>query len=101
MYPQFSNIKLNDNIPFDTIANKNNSSTSKNNNIQSQPYVDDFSGSSSNKNDNNLQNNYGDICLDLEAENYPKKYKKFVNELTTLLNCISISNVTLILFTFN
>jgi hypothetical protein len=41
---------------------------------------------------NNPLNNYGDICLDLNPDNYPKKYRKFVTELITLLNYISISN---------
>ena len=41
----------------------------------------------------NLMNNYGNVRLDLNPENYPKKYRKFVGELETLLNYITLSNV--------
>ena len=40
----------------------------------------------------NLENNYGNVCLDLDADKYPKKFKKFVNELLTLLNYITLAN---------
>jgi hypothetical protein len=40
-----------------------------------------------------LQNNYGNVCLDLNPDNYPKKYRKFVGELVTLLNYVALANV--------
>jgi len=68
LFPDFSNLKISEN------ENK---------------------GNNANKDEEN--NNYGDVRLDLNPENYPKKYKKFVSELLTLLNYIALSNVFLIL----
>lgn len=97
MYPKFSNIKLDENKPINTSEFKDISSRDINidKNKISQPIFKDFSSGIQAKNNIivNQDNNYGDICLDLEPENYPKKYKKFLNELITLLNSISISNV--------
>ena len=97
MYPKFSNIELEKNLPIKTSDFINNSGRSINidKNKISEPTFNDFSTGIQGKNNNmrNFENNYGDICLDLEPEKYPKKYKKFLNELITLLNSISISNV--------
>jgi hypothetical protein len=97
MYPKFYNVKLEENIPIKTSDVKNSSCRGINidKNKISQPTFNDFSTGIQGNNNNigNFENNYGDICLDLEPEKYPKKYKKFLNELITLLNSISISNV--------
>ena len=66
LFPDFSNLKISEN------ENKGNIAKKEENN-----------------------NNYGDVRLDLNPENYPKKYKKFVSELLTLLNYIALSNVNL------
>ena len=101
MYPNFSNLEINDVDRFKQAStsslNKNSPNQFVNKNsygIQSDSSAFQLEGGYE---VNNLENNYGDIRLDLEPDNYPKKYKKFVNELITLLNCIMISNVSKII----
>ena len=67
LFPDFSNLKISENEKKGNISNI------------------------SKKEEEN--NNYGDVRLDLNPDNYPKKYKKFVSELLTLLNYIALSNV--------
>jgi hypothetical protein len=77
-------------VKKDIISNSNTNSSQNNN-----------SNSNSNKNAKSnistsnikVENNYGNVCLDLNPENYPKKYRKFVTELVTLLNYITLANV--------
>lgn len=41
---------------------------------------------------NKLTPNYGDICLPLELERYPKDYHSFVVDLKTILETITLAN---------
>lgn len=100
MYPKFSNLGINDVDPFKQASTSNLNKNSPNQFVNKNSYgiqSDSSTFQLGGYEINNPQNNYGDIRLDLEPDNYQKKYKKFVNELTTLLNCIMISNVSKII----
>jgi len=90
MYPEFSTIVLNDVDSFIQAQTNNLNKNSNRNESDSSEYkiVNEI---------NSPENNYGDIRLDLEPDHYPKKFRKFVNELITLLNCVMVSNVSKII----
>ena len=81
-YPDFSNFSISENKAA-TSTNKTGNNSNSN--------VDNFSAYS-------VENNYGTVRLDLNPEKYPKKYRKFVGELVTLLNYIALSNVRDMIF---
>jgi hypothetical protein len=89
-YPDFSNFSINqqknDQYKEEENLFKNSHSKEKNQTIKNTDQ--------NIKQEKKLENNYGNVCLDLNPDNYPKKYKKFVSELITLLNYISLSNVS-------
>jgi hypothetical protein len=79
-FPDFSNFSI---------------SSSEGNKQSTNVVVNNTSSSKNQKEieEKNLLNNYGNVRLDLNPENYPKKYRKFVGELETLLNYITLCNV--------
>ena len=77
-FPNFSNFSISDKSKQNNTNNQNNNTGHKEENVFSKKQ----------------ENNYGNVCLDLDPDNYPKKYKKFVSELVTLLNYITLSNVS-------
>lgn len=71
----------------------------KNKNIQSSNQNQNLDTIPSSNVASNI-NNYGDIALDLNADNYPKKFKKFVGELTILLDNMTLANVSIYIYTY-
>ena len=64
------------------------------NNVSNNDTTEVFNSSSNNTNINNDGDCYGNVQLDLNPDNYPKKYKKFVPELTILIDNIKLANVS-------
>jgi hypothetical protein len=86
-YPDFSNFSINQQQVSQIHAEEKISKVS--------PTTEIIKNKDQNiKQEKKLENNYGNVCLDLNPDNYPKKFKKFVSELITLLNYISLSNVS-------
>lgn len=84
-YPDFSNFNISGQV-----SNKNTDQNIANTNTTNNSNKNNVVTSSKKKEE---ENNYGNVCLDLNPENYPKKYRKFVAELVTLLNYITLANV--------
>jgi hypothetical protein len=108
-YPNFSNFNLNDNV-----TNVNNDNNVKNDNSIklnitkvskneiSNLYNDSFTIIKDKDNNTNIkisesENINNDIVLDLNPDNYTKKYKKFVVELKVILENMKLVNVKLII----
>ena len=85
-FPNFSNLSISDNSKNYNQGVQGSSQSQSQKPVQTQ--------SSSSQQNVKLENNYGNVCLDLNPDNYPKKYKKFVSELVTLLNYITLANVS-------